>query len=240
MSCSFLGRVLVLMTLFSFLVWIYIQALYHILFPSSSSDTMSHTIPLSPSNLLLRHKQSSSSFVHTPNFISTLRQKRILFEVTTVGMRQFAYLEHVLDSVRDLCEAGAKISLHITTTNCPPLLDTLDTGPCALRGQSSQETLMDNYPIYILDQLNERLPRHCRDVDGSIESFIHVKSSDWGKQVVDFHRTLFYQHVDTINEEDDTFDVFIHTEEDILIRPVNVLAFLQEMHLLENKVGKEV
>jgi len=240
-------------------------------FLSSSKSTTRDINPLyiSPSSLFLRHRYPSihtntshssatittdssstrtTTTTRTSTFPSSLEQKRILFEITTVGMKQFAYLEHVLDSIRDLCEAGAHVSLHIITTNCPPPSSLKDnntsilSSDCGLRGQSSNDTLYDNYPIYIIDQLNERLPRQCRNTHGSIESFIHVKSSDWGKQVVDFHRTLFYQHVVLVDEQDHhpPYDLFIHTEEDILIRPVNILAFLQEMYLLELKVGKEV
>jgi hypothetical protein len=85
-------------------------------------------------------------------------------------MRQFAYLEHVLDSVRDLCEAGAQISLHITTNNCPP---SLNTGPCALRGQSSQETLLDNYRLikelwaFTDNRIAVRFANECHDDSGN-------------------------------------------------------------------------
>lgn len=164
------------------------------------------------------------------NFVPTLRHKKILIEVTTVGQSQYIYLERALDSFRDLCEAGAKVSLHITTTNCDP--DPKPGDPeCPLYGQSSEETRENNYPVEKIDQLNERM--RCRDPDGSLDVNIRLISPEWGKQVVDNHRRIFY---DGIN---DGYDVFVHSEEDETIRPTNILAFMHEMDKLRRLVGKE-
>ena len=53
-------------------------------------------------------------------FVPTLRGKKIFIEITTVGLTQYAYFEMVLDSIRNICEAGAHVSVHVTTTNCNP------------------------------------------------------------------------------------------------------------------------
>ena len=146
---------------------------------------------------------------------TTLWGKNILIEVTTgqarwVGasseglLNQYYCFETMMDSFRDLCEAGAKVSLHVTSSN--------------------------NYPVYIIDELNSRIA--CRNVNGSLNMTIHIKSADWGKQMVDFHRKLFY---DNLNN----YDLFVHNEEDQLIRPTNIIAFIEETQKLEKLVGNK-
>mmetsp|Transcript_23042 Transcript_23042/g.32465 ORF Transcript_23042/g.32465 Transcript_23042/m.32465 type:complete len:543 (+) Transcript_23042:96-1724(+) len=159
-------------------------------------------------------------------FVPTLRNKKILIEITTVGMRQFALLEMVFDSIRDMCECGAHISLHITTANCDP---TLVNSRCTLT--PDEEKMPKNYPPDIVNQLNERF--NCRDPDGRIDSYVHIKSVQWGKRMVDFHRKIFYDNIDN------GYDIFIHTEEDEVIRPTSVLAFLDETEKLRQLVGDE-
>jgi len=175
--------------------------------------------------------RAEQSATNSDGFIPTLRNKKILIEVTTVGQSQYAFFENALDSFRDLCEAGAKVSLHITTTNCNPNPSPGDP-ECPLYGQSSEETLENNYSVEKINQLNERM--RCRDPDGSIDMNIRLISPDWGKQVVDNHRRVFYDRID------DNFDVFVHSEEDEMIRPTNILAFMDEMDKLRKLVGKEV
>lgn len=176
-------------------------------------------------------KTNRNEALNSGKFIPTLRNKKILIEITTVGQSQYAYFENVLDSFRDLCEAGAKVSLHITTTNCDPKPQEGDP-ECPLYGQSSEETLENNYSVEKIDQLNERM--RCRDPDGELDVSVRLISPEWGKQVVDNHRHVFY---DRIN---DGYDLFIHSEEDETIRPTNVLAFMDEMNKLRNLVGKNV
>ena len=168
---------------------------------------------------------------NTPNkgFVATLRKKKILVEVTTVGQFQYSLMEDLLDEVRDLCEAGATVSLHITTANCDPNPKPGDP-ECPLYERShDSSTQENNYSVEKIDQLNERL--RCRDTDGSLDASVHLVSPDWGKQVVDHHRRIFYDHID------EGFDLFVHTEEDVLIRPTSMLAFLQEMENLREQVG---
>ena len=54
------------------------------------------------------------------------------------------------------------------------------------------------------------------------------------KQIVNHHRLLFYEHIDQ------DFDVFIHTEDDTLIRPTNIISFIEEMEKVRLLVGDEV
>jgi hypothetical protein len=90
----------------------------------------------------------------------------------------------------------------------------------------------NNYSVEKIDQLNERM--RCRDPDGSIDMNNRLISPDWGKQVVDNHRHVFYDRID------DDFDVFVHSEEDEMIRPTNILAFTDEINKLRKLVGIEV
>ncbi len=169
--------------------------------------------------------------INSKIFVPTLRGKKILVEITTVGQFQYSYFEHVLDNFRDLCETGAKVSLHITSSNCDPHPKEGEPD-CPLYERSAENTLENNYPVEKIDQLNERL--RCRDPDGELDVNVHLISPDWGKQVVDNHRRIFY---DRIN---DGFDVFVHSEEDETIRPTNILAFMDEMNKLRKLVGDEV
>lgn len=168
---------------------------------------------------------------HEPStFIPTLRDKKIFFEVVTVGLKQFSYLEEIIDSVRDMCEAGAHVSFHITSSNCNPHPNQ-DEEECPIRNQSSEETEEDNFNIETIDHLNERV--RCRNPEGSLDLSIHLVSPDWGKQIVNHHRLLFYENID------EGYDVFVHTEDDTLIRPTTVLSFMHEMEKVRLLVGNE-
>ncbi len=167
----------------------------------------------------------------TKGFVATLRKKKILLEVTTIGLFHYSLTEDLLDSFRDLCEAGAIVSLHIVSANCDPNPKPEDP-ECPLYERAHDEsTEENNYSVERLDQLNERL--RCRNTDGSLDVSVHLVSPDWGKQTINHHRRIFYDNVD------EGYDVFIHTEEDTLIRPTNILAFLEEMEVLRQLVGTD-
>ena len=175
---------------------------------------------------LRSHSDTSDS-----KFVPTLRGKKIFFEITTVGLKQFSYLEHMIDSIRDLCEAGALVDFHIVSSNCNPHPG--DNDPeCIIKGQSSETTIEDNFSVETISHLNEKIK--CRNPEGSLDFKIHLLSPDWGKQLVDHHRVLFYENID------EGYDVFIHTEDDQLIHPTNIVAFLDEMEKLRQLVGDEV
>ena len=47
--------------------------------------------------------------------------------------------------------------------------------------------------------------KKCRNPEGSLTVQIHLVSPDWGnKQVVDYHRRVFYDNIDG------GYDVFVH------------------------------
>jgi len=199
-----------------FLLFLVIVLICYLLYQIASKQVLSPT----PSNL---HNEIHAN--ERESFVPTLRGKKVFFGITTVGLGSFWYLEHMIDSVRDLCEAGANVSFHITSSNCNPnILE------CAIKNQLGNETLQDNFSVDTISQLNERL--RCRNPEGNLDLTIHLISPDWGKEICNNHRILFYEHIDE-------FDVFIHTEDDQLIRPTNVLAFMHEMEKVRQLVGDE-
>ncbi len=138
-------------------------------------QTMKH--PINHDTIKKQTKDSTSIKTSKPKFIPTLRNKKIFFEVVTVGLKQFSYLEDIIDSVRDMCEAGAHVSFHITSSNCHPNPDK-EYGECPIRNQSSEDTEEDNFNIETISHLNERV--RCRNPEGSLEMKIHLVSPDWG------------------------------------------------------------
>lgn len=160
----------------------------------------------------------STSYKNMP----TLYNKRILFEVTTVGMSQWPLLQEVLNGVRDMCEAGAKVALHITTSDC----DSGEDNRCKEEEQQEEQTAK-NYPPLILSQINEQL-----SCSNGLNATIHYYSPTWGKYITNFHRILFYRHLQE-------FDLFVHTEEDTLIRPTNVATYLRETQKLKDALTKQ-
>ena len=179
----------------------------------------------------IKYHDSPPVIRNNETFVPTLRGKKIFIEITTVGLTQYAYFEMVLDSIRNICEAGAHISVHVTTTNCNPKPGP-DDEECPLYGQYVEDTLEDNYSVEKISQLNERL--RCRNPEGSISTDVHLVSPYWGKEVVNHHRRLFYDNIDK------GYDLFIHTEEDEEISPTNVIAFMDELEKLRRLVGDEV
>ena len=176
----------------------------------------------------LRYYSNGYGKSHNNNKYASLDSTKILLEITTVGMAQFHLLEEVLDGVRDMCEAGAHISLHITTSDCDYAQD---SNSCHSKNQALEDATQPNYPTSILSLFNEKL--HCRNPHGQLQTTIHVRNPQWGYFMVGHHRKLFYQHLNQ------GYDVFIHVEEDELIRPTHVLAFLQESEIIRQKVGNE-
>lgn len=125
------------------------------------------------------HKNTMYNDYHQSTFIPTLRNKKIFFEVVTVGLKQFSYLEDIIDAVRDMCEAGAHVSFHITSSNCNPKGGKEgDEDECPIRNQSSEETKEDNFNVETISHLNERV--RCRNPEGKLDMSIHLVSPDWG------------------------------------------------------------
>ena len=61
---------------------------------------------------------------------------------------------------------------------------------------------------------------------------MHYYAPTWGKYLVDFHRELFYKHLNK-------YDLYIHTEGDTVIRPTNIATYLRETNRLKEQVAAE-
>jgi hypothetical protein len=212
--------------------------------PSSLSSSLQRRRSSSSADSIKRQNGDASAL----SAKTTLYGKRILFEITTVGMEQFQYFEGVLDGVRDLCEAGeygddycspfvsrnrltschctvstfsgANVSVHIITSDC-------DTSQKHSRCKGTGKKGEEPYPsTTILSLINEKL--NCPLIE---DVTMYFYASTWGKYLVDFHRQLFYKHLGK-------YDVYIHTEGDTVIRPTNVATYLRETNGLKQLTGK--
>lgn len=81
------------------------------------------------------------------------------------------------------------------------------------------------YPVALIDLLNTRLT--CEGLTVKII----LKTPAVRLNLVDFHRTLFYDKVDD-------YDLFIYSEDDIRVTPKTVMAYVQQTKRIEEIVGK--
>ena len=132
---------------------------------------------------------------------SVLQEKRILVAIASFDFSQLPHLEEVLSSYRDICEAGATVDLYIHTTSA--------------------------YPVALIDLLNNRLA--C--TTNQFRIIISLKTPAVRLNLVNYHRTLFYDHLEQ-------YDLFIYSEDDIRITPTTVAAYLYETDIVESIVGK--
>jgi len=132
---------------------------------------------------------------------SVLQEKRILVAIASFDFSQLPHLEEVLSSYRDICEAGATVDLYIYTTSA--------------------------YPVALIDLLNNRLA--C--TSNQFQIIISLKTPAVRLNLVNYHRNLFYEHLEQ-------YDLFIYSEDDIRITPTTVAAYLYETEIVESIVGK--
>lgn len=121
----------------------------------------------------------------------------VLVCVVAYDFSQRPHLEEVLDSYRDLCEAGARVDVVLHTTVA--------------------------FSVPFVDLLNSRL-RCTRENAFSLTISVH--SPALRLHLVDLHRSLFYDRLET-------YDLFIYSEDDIRIRPTTVAAYLVETRRVE-------
>mmetsp|Transcript_30964 Transcript_30964/g.36130 ORF Transcript_30964/g.36130 Transcript_30964/m.36130 type:complete len:492 (+) Transcript_30964:202-1677(+) len=81
------------------------------------------------------------------------------------------------------------------------------------------------YTVALIDLLNSRLS--C----DNLKVIISVQSPALRLNLVDCHRTLFYEMIDV-------YDLFIYSEDDILVKPSTVATYLKETIKVEQLVGK--
>lgn len=87
------------------------------------------------------------------------------------------------------------------------------------------------YTVALIDMLNTRMKCLNPSPRAGMNVKISIRDKALRLHLVDLHRTLFY---DKIEE----FDLFIYSEDDILVTPANVAAYLYETKRIENIVGK--
>jgi len=104
---------------------------------------------------------------------------RILASISTTGLLHMQHVEQQIDAFRDVCEAGARIDVHLYTD------------------------ILYTYPE--VEQLSGRTG--CRNEAGAFTLTIHLRSPSWKFKFMDFHRQLFKENIDQydlfIQNEDD-------------------------------------
>ena len=148
-----------------------------------------------------------------------LAGKRVLVAIVSFDFSQVPHLEEVLDSYHDLCFTGvSKIDIVVHTTIA--------------------------YPVTLIDLWNTRINRFCKrrgrnnqgnengqESDGPIlDMTIVVKPYSLRLFLVDCHRYLFYEKIDD-------YDLFIYTEDDMIIHPKLVASYLEETERVIDLVG---
>ena len=137
---------------------------------------------------------------------SILDGTRILVDVAAYDFSQLPHLEEVLDAYLDLCAAGAKVDVYIHATIA--------------------------YPVTLIDLLNSRLQCNNRSPQAGFTVTVILVSPNVQLHLVDFHRKLFYEHIDE-------YDLFIYTEDDIRVSPKTVAAYLMETERVKSVVGND-
>ena len=87
------------------------------------------------------------------------------------------------------------------------------------------------YPVSLIDLWNNRIPTSCRRNNQNIFSLtIIVKPYSMRLFLVDCHRYLFYEK---INE----YDIFIYTEDDMIVHPKLIASYIDETNRVIDIVG---
>ena len=131
--------------------------------------------------------------------------------IAAYDFSQLPHLEEVLDAYSDTAAAGAIV--HIVIHATVP------------------------YPLTLIDLLNTRYaPLMDQDSnDGGLAALsieIQIVSPSLRLHLVDLHRALFY---DALND----YDLFIYTEDDILVTPTTIHTYWTETTRLQQLVGKD-
>lgn len=87
------------------------------------------------------------------------------------------------------------------------------------------------WPVTLIDLFNTRFVCSNPSPKAGFSLTIHLKSPSTKLHLVDFHRELFYHHLDE-------YDLFIYTEDDIRVSPRTVAAYLSETRHVVELVGQ--
>ena len=160
---------------------------------------------------------------------------RILVAITAFDFSQIPHLEEVIDSYQDLCVTSvSKIDIVIYTTHAYPvtLIDLWNNriNPSCKRGRRRQRRKQQH------DAAAAAATDVDVDVDSDIESSsifsmtIIVKPYSMRLFLVDCHRYLFYDKIDD-------YDLFIYTEDDMIVRPKLIASYIDETDRVIDIVG---
>ena len=148
---------------------------------------------------------------------SVLDGIRILIAITSFDFSQLVYLEEVLESYYDLCVIPniKQVDIVIYTTQA--------------------------YPITLIDMWNNRIPSSCKrrrnekkssedEAESVFAVTIIVKPYSLRLFLVDCHRYLFYEKIDD-------YDLFIYSEDDMIVHPKLIVTYLEETNTVIDLVG---
>ena len=163
---------------------------------------------------------------------------RILVAITAFDFSQIPHLEEVIDSYQDLCVTSvSKIDIVIYTTHAYPvtLIDLWNNriNPSCKRGRRRQQRKQQHDAAAADTATDVDVDV---DVDSDIESSsifsmtIIVKPYSMRLFLVDCHRYLFYDKIDD-------YDLFIYTEDDMIVRPKLIASYIDETDRVIDIVG---
>lgn len=134
-----------------------------------------------------------------------LANQRVLVAIASFNFDQLNSLEESLEGFRDLAETGCIVEVVIHTT--------------------------EPYSVSLIDLLNTRMYYGLDDA-GSFRIKIVLICPDVRLHLVDYHRALFYDHLEK-------FDLFIYLEDDMRVNPTLVANYLLETEKVKELVGPE-
>ena len=135
---------------------------------------------------------------------SVLDGVRILVAIASYDFQQFIHLEEVLDGYMDMCAAGAWVDVVIHETQ--------------------------PWSVATIDLMNTRLNCHNPSPTAGFTVTVSLRSPSVRLNLVDFHRTLFYDRLED-------YEVFIFSEDDLRVTPKTVAAYLYETSRVQQLVG---
>lgn len=115
--------------------------------------------------LPLSYETTSRKLTSTSVDMST---KRILIAIPSYGRKQFLFLQDMLDSLHDICETGAQVTVFIYTT--------------------------EPYTVEELNMFNSRTK--CFNPTGTFDITVKIKAPSLKLHFVDAHRKDFYDRID--------------------------------------------
>ena len=151
-----------------------------------------------------RVQTNSTSFRSNDDaLLSLLSGIRVLVAIVAYDFSQLPHLEEVLDTYADLCVI-AHSHVDIVVYSTVP------------------------WPVTYLDLFNTRFATFFET--GKLSIQVHLYSPSVKLHLVDFHRELFYTHLEE-------YDLFVYSEDDIRVSPKTIATYLWETRKIRQAVG---